>query len=151
MRNLIRTWARYSVISLFSTVQEVSSTSIDSIPRSVFAASARASFAACLQLSDDTPTRSIVLTTATLAPPPEYPESSREPRPGLVRPAFYVLGGPASNMAARGRAVLRREGRLVESGAVGRGLDPDPHLGQGGGAGLGRGGVGDEPGRGTPV
>ena len=65
MRNLIRTWARYSLISLFSMLQEVSSTSIDSMPRSVLAASARASRAACRQLSDETPTRSMVLTTAT--------------------------------------------------------------------------------------
>src|SRR6266513_5364508 len=65
MRNLIRTGARYSLISLSSMEQDVSSTSIDSIPRSVFAASARASLAAWRQLSDETPTRSMVFTTAT--------------------------------------------------------------------------------------
>src|SRR5713101_9233878 len=89
MRNLIRTWARYSLISLSSMEQDVSSTSIDSIPRSVFAASARASLAAWRQLSDETPTRSMVFTTAI----------------GhlLVPNAFYVVATATTTLGAGAR------------------------------------------------
>src|SRR5713101_3049708 len=101
MRNLIRTWARYSLISLSSMEQDVSSTSIDSMPRSVFAASASASLAAWRQLSDETPTRSMVFTTAM--GPPLSPLHSNDPATppsengrstgGIVRIVAFPPGG----------------------------------------------------------
>src|SRR3990170_4689087 len=68
MRNLMRTCVRYSTIVPLSTLHDVSSTSIASIPRIVLDASASACSAASLQDSADTPTRSMVLITATYAP-----------------------------------------------------------------------------------
>jgi hypothetical protein len=50
------------------TVHEVSNTSIELIPRIVLEASSSACWAASLHDDDETPTRSIVLMTATLTP-----------------------------------------------------------------------------------
>src|SRR5438128_6590336 len=65
MRNRMRTCVWYSLIESSWTSALVSRMSIPSIPRSVFAASCNACCAASRHDSDDTPTRSMVLMTAT--------------------------------------------------------------------------------------
>src|SRR5205807_1933120 len=68
MRKRIRTCVWYSLILSPSTTAEVSKTSIPSMPRSVFAASWRAAWAASRHDCVDTPTRSMVLMTDIRTP-----------------------------------------------------------------------------------
>src|SRR5436305_5806817 len=70
MRKRIRTCVWYSLILSPSTTAEVSRTSMPSMPRSVFAASWRAAWAASRHDCSDTPSRSMVLMTDIRYPLP---------------------------------------------------------------------------------